>query len=236
MYWAQGWDRAPEIVKACQASWIAQNPGWEVMALDAETAVAYVNLSDLFRGKDIGLAHQADVLRLNLLSRYGGVWVDATTVCAKPLDHWLPPLMQSGFFAFARPRPDRLIANWFLASEPNGAIVSRWRDLAHRYWREVQSADHYFWCHYLFAHACRHDPTFAAGWAVTPQISAYACLQAQPMSLPTQPPAEVIAGIEAAQVPVYKLNHHLPMPEPGDDTPLAAVLRLWANTPVPSSA
>jgi hypothetical protein len=201
-----------------------RNPGWDITALDSDSVRKYVELENLLSGKNIGHAAFSDVLRLHVLYKYGGVWVDATTVCAKSLDHWLPPLMQSGFFAFSRPRPDRLVATWFLASEAKGTIIGRWLDLVQRYWREVDRVDHYFWCHYLFAYGCQHDPTFGAGWAVTPQVSAYACLQAQPMSRPTQPPEEVINGLKAQQVPVYKLNHNLPMPGEGDSTPLAAVL------------
>lgn len=224
MYWSQGWENAPEIVKQCRYSWVLMNPGWDVVALDADLVSGYVDMSDLLAGKDIGHAAYSDVLRLHLLHKFGGVWVDATTVCAKPLDHWLPPLMQSGFFAFARPRPDRLVATWFLASEPSGLVSGLWLDLVRRYWREVERADHYFWCHYLFAYGFSHDSVFAAGWAVTPQISAYACMQAQPMSRPTQPEDEVIAGLKGGRVPVYKLNHHLSVPAAGDGTPLAAVL------------
>ena len=62
--------------------------------------------------------HRANVLRMELLARHGGVWVDATCFCVRPLDEWLPAQMSSGFFAFARPARSRLLANWFLAARP----------------------------------------------------------------------------------------------------------------------
>jgi hypothetical protein len=69
----------------------------------------------------------ADQIRIELLNVHGGVWADATTMCALPLDHWLPQRMQTGFFAFERPTPDRLIASWFLAASLPCNIVAKWQ-------------------------------------------------------------------------------------------------------------
>lgn len=52
------------------------------------------------------------------------VRADASVQCRKPLDEWLSECASSGFFAFADPGPDRRCATWFLASVPDGAIVS----------------------------------------------------------------------------------------------------------------
>ena len=76
----------------------------------------------------------ANLIRLYLVSRYGGVWADADCYCVRPLDDWLPSHLDGGFFAlrFAadewlernRDRPlarlfgrstDRILSNWFLA-------------------------------------------------------------------------------------------------------------------------
>jgi mannosyltransferase OCH1-like enzyme len=45
----------------------------------------------------------AALARLCLLRTHGGVWVDATVFCRRPLDEWLPEHAASGFFAFANP-------------------------------------------------------------------------------------------------------------------------------------
>jgi hypothetical protein len=56
------------------------------------------------------------VLRVNLIAQHGGVWADATCLCCKPLDEWLPDCTRSGFFAFAKPARDRLLSSWFMAA------------------------------------------------------------------------------------------------------------------------
>ena len=42
MLWYQGLDRAPLVVKKCVESWIRENPGWDVVVLDAESLKRYV--------------------------------------------------------------------------------------------------------------------------------------------------------------------------------------------------
>ena len=210
MYWAQGWDKAPNVVLRCRDTWIRRNPQWNVLALDDETAVEHHDLTKRLEGKTLSLNHKADFLRMNLLKDFGGVWADATTVCSQPLDNWLPLLMQSGFFAFSRPRPDRVLANWFLASEKDGVLMERWLALCNRYWDAISDTKHYFWMHYLFAHGCRTDRTIAAGWDATPHLSAHGALLPSDIQQPGYD-ARAVYTTAALNVPVYKLSHkHAP--------------------------
>jgi hypothetical protein len=128
--WFQGLDRAPEVVRRCYESWLTRNPDWELVTLD-ETSLPGVASLDYTHGTLAGQSpnHRADVLRLELLARYGGVWADATCFCVQPLDDWLPAKMRSGFFAFARPRGSRLLSSWFLAARPGNLLVERLLEL-----------------------------------------------------------------------------------------------------------
>ena len=124
--WSQGFDNAPEIVKLCLASWSRFNPGWEVRALDGTALNELVDLDSLIdvERDDMTIQILSDLGRLCLLSRFGGVWIDATVFCCKPLDEWLSPYVESGFFAFRNPGPDRLIASWFIAANPENEILA----------------------------------------------------------------------------------------------------------------
>jgi hypothetical protein len=126
-YWQQGWDQAPSLVKRCHASWVRLNPDYQIYALDQNSLSQYVTFPpeiDLSRG-DLTLQKIAVLTRLALLARHGGVWVDATVFCMKPLSEWLGDYYQSDFFAFRNPRPDCLLSNWFLAAEPDSVILQR---------------------------------------------------------------------------------------------------------------
>ncbi len=118
LYWHQGEDSAPAIVKRCIASWRQRNPGWTVHVLDAGNVSEMSGLDQiLITGrKDISLQFLSDLIRVALLTRHGGVWADATIYCARPLDEWLPERMGSGFFAFHGIRRGRLFGSPFLAS------------------------------------------------------------------------------------------------------------------------
>ena len=82
----------------------------------------------------LSLNHQSDLIRLALLSEYGGVWADATTFCINPLDEWIDDYAKSGFFVFSKPGPDRMISNWFLASEKGNLVVSKLYKHLAAYW------------------------------------------------------------------------------------------------------
>jgi hypothetical protein len=133
--WLQGLDNAPYVVRKCYESWVARNPSWRVISLDAATAQEFASVdyssTNLSR---LSYQHRADLLRLDLLAHHGGVWVDATCFCVQSLDEWLPPNTESGFFAFHRPGPDRLMSNGFIAAEPGNVLVSRLFDRMLDYW------------------------------------------------------------------------------------------------------
>lgn len=70
------------------------------------------------------LPTKADILRLYLLSQYGGIWVDATTFCLSPLDEWLPESFKAcHLFNFKqKDNLTRPIEAWFIAA-PKGAPI-----------------------------------------------------------------------------------------------------------------
>src|ERR1700731_3743941 len=109
--WLDGWDDAPEVVRACRTTWEALNPTWSFRALTRAMLPALIGADVLRAFEDRALQPEAfsDVVRIELLVRYGGVWADSTTYCLQPLDAWLPSVTTSGFFAFAKPGPERMI-------------------------------------------------------------------------------------------------------------------------------
>jgi hypothetical protein len=169
IYWHSGEADAPEIVARCIASWRSLNPGWDVRVLDDASYARFADMSDV---KTKRIAHWADILRLRLLARHGGVWADATLLCARPLDHWLPLVTPSGFFAFSRPGPDRIIANWIIASVPGNTLTVRLEKALTRYWIGRRRVSAYFAFHYLTEHLVRSDPAAAQIWARTPKVPA----------------------------------------------------------------
>src|SRR5260370_37949508 len=90
VYWNKGFDKAPELVQICLASWVKKNPGWNIVPLDDSNVDRYINMQDI-REKNPHLTVPAftDILRVRLLRAHGGAWCDATTFCNRSFDDWL---------------------------------------------------------------------------------------------------------------------------------------------------
>lgn len=180
MYWDNDFENAPPIVKLCVDSWKKKNPDWDVVVLNEDTVSQYVEFPELSSG--ITVQAFSDLLRLRLLNQYGGVWVDATSYCVKPLEHWLPVVAQSGFFAFVW-TPDskwfmwpsyfREIASWFLAATPGNPIISEWEKYSFDYWRDRTETRQYFWLHTLFETLSYASPQFRRALRRVPTISSF---------------------------------------------------------------
>lgn len=207
MYWAQGWDAAPPLVQRAAESWRDANPGWSLNCLDADTWRDHLP-DALGPPKWLSLAHQSDCLRYALLARLGGVWADATTICARPLDHWIDLVTQpAGFFAFAAPFPDRPLANWFLAASARAPLASGWHDASRNWIDRHGQTGSYLWSHYLFQRLTAGRGPLAQDWARVPKVSARASHTAQAILRAELPDT----GIEAAMTaPVHKLSLRLP--------------------------
>jgi hypothetical protein len=136
--WLQGFARAPSLVRRCLDSWRTYHPQWQIVELDDTNLRDWLDLDAIVNPhrQDVTRQVLSDVIRINLLAEYGGVWVDATTLCSRPLDHWVFDCVGNGFFAFQNPGPDRLISSWFLASTPNCHLTRVYRDTVNAYWRQ----------------------------------------------------------------------------------------------------
>ncbi|WP_379920496.1 capsular polysaccharide synthesis protein [Erythrobacter sp. R86502] len=211
LLWLQGWDSAPAVARACRNTWESRNPGWAIQCLDLRTLAHFLpaDIVESIMSTPKEAEALSDQIRLELLHRYGGVWADATFMCAAPLDDWLVDVMPYGFFAFARPGPDRMVSTWFLAAEKGSYIVERWRSASVGYWAERTERDDYFWVHQLFASVYETDFDFRELWDGTPQISAAHRFHFGPNSadLLAPPPADLDDLLKAPPAPVFKLTH-----------------------------
>lgn len=90
--WWQGLDNAPEIVKICVNS-IKKNAGkHDVIVIDESNYKNYIDfpdwLIDKYNKNIISKTHFSDLLRLEILSRYGGLWIDSTFYCIDNIEEY----------------------------------------------------------------------------------------------------------------------------------------------------
>lgn len=155
--WLQGMENAPEIVKTCYNSLVNNLTDKDIILLTEENYRNYVTFPDYIQTKIdkglIGKAHMSDLLRLELLEKYGGTWIDATVFIS---DKNIPDfIFNSDFFMYQKLKPaldgnPLSVSNWFITSTTNNPILMMTKELLYEYWKGHNSAIHYFIFHMLF--------------------------------------------------------------------------------------
>ena len=100
LLWMQGWEQAPWLVRGVYKSYRFCAPDWEVVRLDMDSLPNYTALPSYLGQKKIRRPAKSDIIRLALLASNGGLWADATLLCMRKLDDWLPAALAqpSGFW------------------------------------------------------------------------------------------------------------------------------------------
>ncbi|MDT0631202.1 capsular polysaccharide synthesis protein [Rubrivirga litoralis] len=226
--WDQGEAAAPPLVRAALDSWREVNPGWDVTVLDADTVGDWIEMPRLPR--HVTRTAKSEVVRLRLLSRYGGAWADATAICLRPLDDWVDRAAASGRFAFARPQPARHLASWFLASQPADPVFEAWRRWCEPYITAPLKPAAYLWMHYTFEWLLREDPRAAAAWAGVPRLSARGPHVLQRALDGHLDASDLPTPAEAARLPMVKMSFKKGYTPGG----VADVLAGWGLTAPPT--
>ena len=110
-------------------SWRDAHPSWSYrLWREADVATFVLTNAALFgRCCDEGLFDAAaDVARAEILLGEGGVYVDADSVCLRPLDG--AAFLEAGFFATLEPTPlaEDLITNAFMGASPGHPVLGRY--------------------------------------------------------------------------------------------------------------
>ena len=138
VYWKQGLDQAPAIVKSCINS-IKKNADTEVVVITDDNAEQYVKFPTYIMEKlakgTMSTAAFSDLLRFSLLEHYGGTWIDSTVYLTDPIPDMI---LNSDFFAVRNSL--LLIDNpvlypaWFLHAKKGNKTIREIRNVAFAYW------------------------------------------------------------------------------------------------------
>lgn len=88
IFWWQGEETMPPIVKSCYRSVLRNSENHPVILITEQNIKDYVDIPqyiyDKIESKKMTLTHFSDILRENLLFKYGGIWMDATIYMSAP--------------------------------------------------------------------------------------------------------------------------------------------------------
>ena len=173
--WLQGFDAAPVIVQNCIRSVQKHKPeGYEVVIITSQNYHQYVTLSDYIVQKWqkglISNTHFSDLLRIFLLARHGGYWIDATCLMTSSIPDIVAKkklfmFRSHGEFSFT------YIQSCFIHCERNHYVMRKWCASMSEYWRREEGLIHYFLHHLMFQTLMQNDPQFAKEVSTIPVMS-----------------------------------------------------------------
>lgn len=141
IFWWQGIDNAPLVVKQCIKSIEANAGNHTIHFIDRYNYFKFCSIPQYIIDKLskglITLTHFSDILRLHLLSDNGGIWMDATLFMYK----LFPEKIYSNSFYTIRHglyRDSICHGKWtgfFLASTQNNPLICFCKDLIDEYWK-----------------------------------------------------------------------------------------------------
>lgn len=157
VFWDQGIEKAPSVVQKCYASLQKNLANKNITLLTNKNYKEYVDFPDYIQEKiDNGIiskTHMSDLLRLELLIKYGGTWIDATVFCSgKNIPEYM---LNSDLFTFQCLKPglvghSNVLSSWFIHAKTGSNILLLTRELLYKYWIDNDELVDYFLLHDFF--------------------------------------------------------------------------------------
>lgn len=114
-----GADPLPEEFRLYGQSWVRHNPGWELRLWTEETVPDDLTRREVYE-RLRQPAERSDILRLELLQRHGGIYIDTDFECLRPFGAMLDGV---DFFC-GYLKPDR-VNNAIIGAAPGHPIVAQ---------------------------------------------------------------------------------------------------------------
>ena len=163
--WLQGMENAPELVQTCYQSLRENLTDRQIILLTEENYKDFVTFPDYIQEKiDSGViskTHFSDLLRLELLIKYGGTWIDSTVYCS---GNNIPAYMlDADLFMFQTLKPgldghSTCISNWFITACTNHPLLLLTQALLYEYWKRNNKVVDYYIFHDFFQFAIEAYP------------------------------------------------------------------------------
>lgn len=150
-FWWQGEENMPLIIQKCYESIKRYSGKHEIIFLSKYNFKNYVDFPDYVLNKFLNgkysITHFSDILRMNLLSKKGGIWIDATIYLTDDLTIEI----DNGYSIFTRKSKNKtkyisngMWSTYFIATAKNNLLSTACYDILCNYWK-----NHDFMIEYL---------------------------------------------------------------------------------------
>ena len=173
--WWQGLENAPEIVKRCVAS-IQKHAGHhKIIMITDENYKEFISfpmwIEEKYKRGIITKTHLSDLLRISLLARYGGVWLDSTFFCTGDLE----PCFKTPIWSIKRPDYRHVsvscgeFANYsFGCTSEYRKVFAILREYLLAYWKQYDYMIDYLFLDYLIVLARKQNSCVDQAFAKIP--------------------------------------------------------------------
>ena len=148
-YWSKGFNDCPKIVSIAKKSLQKYANDFEIIFLCEKSVWNFIN--NEINNKTWNLMseqHRSDFIRISLLERYGGLWIDSTVIVMRSLEEVFKGNLKEGFFCFKWDFNDtlkiknkkyyvgknRIIASWLFYSDKKNPITKNLKIEIVNYW------------------------------------------------------------------------------------------------------
>ena len=222
--WWQGEENMPAIVKATYHS-IIKATDKQVALITKDNVANYIDIPSFIQDKvdagNMSLAALSDYIRVSLLFKYGGLWIDSTVFCAQKL----PEKVYGMKLMTIRNEPDgcKYVAHgkWnvqFLGTnEVHSKVFFLMKSILEQYWRKYSIIMDYLLVDYSFEYIYENDVECKALFDAVPLTNGHMHDMLPKMNMPFD-----VASMEKMLRPntyLFKLTYKMPFVEQVDGKP-----------------
>lgn len=150
IFWWQGIENAPQLVKKCYESVKKHSNNHQVVLVTESNWMNYVDIPEFvinkLNSKKLTLTHFSDILRMSLLYKYGGLWLDATIFVSEDIPN---SYFENDYFTIHYSTSSSKITKgkwcgFCQGAKPEALIQSFCLELFYQYWKKYDSIIDYF--------------------------------------------------------------------------------------------
>ena len=176
-YWHQGEENAPELVKKCLESVKKYESDRKIVVLSYDTIKDYIDLPkiyhDLLEQGKMKIAHFSDIVRVYLLTTYGGCWIDSTLYLSDKIPE---DITNSDFCVLQKdPRLDNqenIMSCFFIQAKNNSINLNLIKNSLENYWSGNNFVINYFMFEHISTLLKEKSEELASEWRKMPFYSA----------------------------------------------------------------
>lgn len=141
--WWQGEEQMPDIIRMCFTSLKKNAPNDRpIVLLHSENYRKYADIPqyiiDKFEKKVMSITHFSDILRMTLLAKHGGLWIDASVFLSSKMPS---EVFEKPYFTGTTPAyPDSIAQSKYTVFLLGAAAEAPWivlvRDVLYEYWKK----------------------------------------------------------------------------------------------------